>query len=103
MAGYTVNACPKDCIYLQNVHGEIMCCSYILNTSKMRGCDPGPGCKRYVGMRKRPNRRKPGWDTATGKRMWLEGKSDREIADALGVRRDTVGEYRRRVWRHEDG
>lgn len=98
--------CPKDCVYRMNFHYGMTMCGYILITERMRGCDPGPGCIRYTtGTKKKnvlcvkPRGVKASWDTDAGYRMYLEGKTDRQIADALGmgsVRK--ISEYRKRHW-----
>lgn len=107
--------CPADCRYLMQVHSglkeKVVHCGYILLTERMRGCDPGPGCRAYepgkrlsksVGRTVKTNRGpKFTWDERTGFRMWLEGATDREIADELGVSRDLVGDTRRRKWMKE--
>lgn len=43
--------------------------------------------------------KKAGWDTAYGYELYLEGKSDGEIADACKVQISTVQAYRLRRWR----
>lgn len=123
--------CPPGCVYSMVAGGATdgVCsqhCGFILYTGQLRGCDPGPGCTRYrTGRRcgsipgvqavvaegnvirpdgtiRRAGGRKFTWDEQAGKRMWLEGKTDRQIADALGIRRDTVGDCRRRKWMKEE-
>jgi hypothetical protein len=74
-------------------------CGYLGYTGELRGCDPGPGCKRYLKWRNHHNRGKaPTWDVETGRKMWSEGYSDSYIGKKLGVSRETVAEYRRRNW-----
>lgn len=80
-------------------------CDYILVTGKRRGCPAGPMCKRYksVNARKRKVPQLPstfkkdrsGLYTAF-ETMYAEGFSDREIAEDLGVSRDTVSSWRRK-------
>jgi hypothetical protein len=78
-------------------------CNYIFMTHQRRGCDPGPGCKRYVSSKmKRAKLRKASWDTEAGKKLWGKGWKDRQIGEKLGVRVETVGCYRRRVWEKEE-
>lgn len=99
---FTPKKCPPDCIYVHMVNGNLQTCGYIFQAHQMRGCDPGPGCKRYVGSKAKRNKlRRATWDAAKGKRMWLDGCSDGQIARALGAKRDTVASYRRRVWEME--
>lgn len=107
--------CPKGCIWAMLMgngpKGEtIQHCGYILHPGNgARGCEPGPGCKRYQAGKK-PGKttirvKKGGsrfrWDEPRGKKMWKDGKTDREIADALGVDRETIGKTRRRKWMKE--
>lgn len=42
--------------------------------------------------------RKPNWDTDTGRQMWLAGKTDDEIARALGTTARAVNLYKYRNW-----
>ena len=42
--------------------------------------------------------RTPKWDTELGRLLWLEGKSDGEIADELYIPTSSVTSYRRRHW-----
>lgn len=107
--------CPADCKYLMTLnHGqgkETTHCGYLCLTDELRGCEPGMECKRYepgerlsksVGRTVKTNRGpKFTWDERAGFRMWLEGATDREIADELGVSRDLVGDTRRRKWMKE--
>ena len=107
--------CPPDCAHAMRmrdgVGGELVYhCGYILRAGESRGCDPGPGCNKYrpkkgkkpasirVSKRKGPRSQ---WDMEKGRQMWKDGKTDQEIADALGVHRETVGKTRRRKWMKE--
>lgn len=40
----------------------------------------------------------PKWDTALGKQMWEEGKTDRQIADHFGIAPNTVLYQRQKKW-----
>ena len=42
--------------------------------------------------------RKPKWDTELGRLLWLDGQTDGQIADALGIQISTVTAYRKRHW-----
>ena len=42
--------------------------------------------------------RKPKWDVETGKKMWFAGKTDEQIAEALGTTKQAVQLYRTRYW-----
>ncbi len=121
MAGFVPQKCRPGCRYAMAMTSraegtELRGCGYLLQTGKMRGCDPGPECSRYqrgqrrqrgsgAGLRNYGQKQGPKfkWDAEAGRRMWLEGKTDREIADALGTRRDNVGFVRRKYWMKEAG
>lgn len=112
MAEFKPVKCPPGCRYSMCSHAfgkeTVKHCGYILHTGERRGCDPGPGCTRYRRGGRLGNCThirlggpKFAWDEPAGKRMWLEGKTDRQIADALGTRRDNVGRVRRLKWMKE--
>ena len=42
--------------------------------------------------------RKPKWDTELGRLLWLDGQTDGQIADALGVQTSAVTAFRKRHW-----
>ena len=80
-------------------------CDYILITGQRRGCPGGRLCERYKSVNAR--RRKVPQLPSTFKKersglytafdtMYEEGFSDKQIADALGVSRDTVSKWRRK-------
>lgn len=79
-------------------------CDYFLITGKLRGCAVGTLCTRYEHTtgkkRKVPplptifKKEKSGLYTAF-QSLYEEGYSDQEIADAMGVSRDTVARWRR--------
>ena len=97
-----VPKCPEDCVYRKLINGSHWpTCEYLLMANEMRGCEPGPGCKRYVGQVDRIRgykHRKPIWDVEAGKKLWEEGYTDGQIASTLGAKRQTVSEYRKRNW-----
>ena len=76
-------------------------CGFILKTGQSRGCDPGPDCNQYVRRISPRTGRKFTWDESRGRELWLEGRTDQEIADALDVKRKVIGETRRRKWQKE--
>lgn len=43
----------------------------------------------------------PKWDTALGKQMWAEGKSDCEIGRHFGISSNTVLHQRKKYWESE--
>lgn len=98
---FQVVPCPDNCVYLQTINGKGSICGYLLETNQMRGCDPGPGCLRYVAKKEKIRgykSRKPKWDVEKGRRMWESGCTDTQIAKELGIDRGTVTAYRRRCW-----
>lgn len=72
-------------------------------------CAEGPGCIRYKPKKQirrnvprvKSTRNRFTWDERAGHQMWLDGKTDREIAEALGASQNTVGNARRRKWMEE--
>lgn len=105
--------CPPDCEHAMRMHngkdGElIQHCGYILEEGNgPRGCDPGPGCKRYKPRKKKEpvpiqiKKKRPEWDKEKARKLWLDGKPDREIAEAVGVHPETIRKIRRRKWMNE--
>ena len=78
-------------------------CDYWLIADRLRGCPPGAGCLQKIsrkGYKKMGYA--PKWDRASGREMWLAGKSDKEIAEAFGVHVSAVGSVRRKVWEKEN-
>jgi len=74
-------------------------CDYIFIVGVRRPCPPGEGCAAYVSTdRKEEFMRKPNWDTEAGRKMWLEGKKDAEIADEFGISVHAVTSYRSKHW-----
>ena len=74
-------------------------CDYIFVMGIRRPCLPGRDCTVYL-KRKEGEEilRKPQWDTEAGRKMWLEGKSDQQIAEALGTTKAAVQLYRCKKW-----
>ena len=101
--GFVPAKCPEDCVYIKRIHGDPMC-GYLEITDELRGCDPGIGCKRYVGKNedlKAARHRKTTWDVVNGKKLWQAGWKDSMIAKVMRVSPDAVRSYRRRVWEKE--
>ena len=97
--GFKPAKCPEDCAFRIVVNGgHLPMCGYLGYTGELRGCDPGPGCKRYLKWRTQRRGKAATWDVETGRKMWTEGYCDSHIAKKLGVSRETVAEYRRRNW-----
>ena len=97
--------CPEDCHYLRTIEGEKKMCGYIFETGQMRGCDPGLGCNKYVGLNedlKAARHRKTTWDVVNAKKLWQAGWKDSMIAKVMRVSPKTIGAYRRRVWENKE-
>lgn len=106
--------CPPNCEYasLYGLGGSgkrEYSCNYIFREGHSRGCDPGPGCIRYKPKKQirrnvprvKSTRNRFTWDERVGHQMWLDGKTDQEIAEALGASQNTVSNARRRKWMKE--
>lgn len=72
-------------------------CDYILIADQRRPCPPGPGCSVRRTTKEVKRMGKPRWDTELGRLLWLEGKSDAQIAKEMGVAPNTVL-HQRRKW-----
>ena len=79
-------------------------CDYILVTGKRRGCPAGPLCLRYkpvtVKERKVPQLPSTFKKDRSGlyiafQSLYEDGYSDQEIADTMGVGKETVARWRR--------
>ncbi len=84
----------SDCVYYAS---STRTCDYILTTDRMRPCPAGEGCtERYT--RKEATMAKATWDTAAAYDLYLAGKSDKEISEALNVPIGSVSFYRKKHW-----
>ena len=95
------NILTKDCRGCMYLSLSVGSCDYILIEDKRRPCPGGKGCTvRKDGVRPQHEeaRKKPKWDTEMGKQLWKAGKTDEEIANAMGVTRDAVSSYRLKHW-----
>lgn len=86
--------CSK-CIYYGR---STRTCDYILMEDQRRPCPAGDGCTARRTSRKVSKMGKPRWDTELGRLLWLDGKSDREIAVEMGVATNTVLHQRKTKW-----
>jgi hypothetical protein len=93
----------KGCYYLAGQVGrshQETYCLYWERADKLRGCPAGTGCtkkitkKEYIAMAK--------IDKEQARQMWLEGKTDDEIAKAFGVTKQAVSAIRRKHWEKAD-
>ena len=74
-------------------------CDYIFIVGERRPCEAGKNCTAFVSRnRKDEFMRKPNWDTEEGRRMWMSGKKDEEIADAFGISTGAVTSRRKKYW-----
>ena len=83
------------CIYYGK---STMSCDYILIEDQMRPCPAGAGCKARITRKEAGKRVQTKWDTELGRRMHLEGRSDKEIAEHFGIAVSTVSYQRRKSW-----
>ena len=73
-------------------------CNYLLDTGHRRPCPSGKGCTEHTS--KKPITIKRGgfkgvmWNTSLAKRMVEEGKTDKEIASAVGRSEKTIQNWR---------
>ena len=72
-------------------------CDYILIADQRRPCPPGAECTVRRTSKEVKKMGKPRWDTELGRLLWLEGKSDAQIAKEMGVAPNTVL-HQRRKW-----
>lgn len=72
-------------------------CDYILIADQRRPCPPGLECTVRRTLKDVKKMGKPRWDTEFGRLLWLEGKSDVQIAKEMGVAPNTVL-HQRRKW-----
>lgn len=91
----------NDCAFKGTNTGT---CDYILITGKRRACPAGPLCVRYksVSTRERKVPQLPSTFKKDNSGLFIafqslyeEGYSDREIADIMGVGKETVARWRR--------
>lgn len=104
----------RKCRYRDNTAG---CCEFILIEGHSRGCKPEK-CQKWrtrnadgethsVAARQLPKRGSQGegeteekkrkrYDDAEALRMWVNGDTDKEIADKLGVSRETIIGWRKK-------
>lgn len=94
----------KGCYYLAGDIGrswQETYCLYWERADALRGCPAGTGCdkkitkKEYIAMAR--------IDKEQARQMWLEGKTDAEIAKAFGATKQTIGAIRRKYWEKADG
>ena len=71
-------------------------CDYILIADQRRPCPPGAECTVRRTTKEGKRMGKARWDTELGRLLWLEGKSDAQIAKEMGVAPNTVLHQRRR-------
>lgn len=73
-------------------------CDYILIEDRRRPCPPGDACTARTTRRQQMGGKKPKWDTELGRLLYLDGRSDAQIAEELGVSQTAVMNYRIRHW-----
>lgn len=91
----------KGCYYLAGQVGrshQETYCLYWERADKLRGCPAGAGCNKKITKKEYAMAFQSKWDKEAGRQMWLDGKSDKEIAAAYGVSTTAVRAVRTRVW-----
>lgn len=77
-------------------------CNYLLVMDVRRGSPAGAGCDKKISKKEFNRMGIPrAWDEEGGRRMWLAGKGDAEIAKACGVTQATISYFRRKHWEAE--
>lgn len=84
-----------DCIYYAK---STRSCDFFIMEDRLRGCPGGDGCRARRTKKDVKKAMSPKWDTALGKQMWEEGKSDRQIAEHFGISPNTVLYQRQKKW-----
>ncbi len=99
----TCTARCRTCRYRWQVSETEVCCGYFCITGRRRPCPPGAGCTEYIrderAAKERaqaPRQRQISWDTDHARRLWQDGATDQEIADAVGASKDAVRHWRQR-------
>lgn len=92
----TCDAYCEGCYYYGPAHRT---CDYWEKEDKLRGCPAGAGCDKKITEKEHRKMSFEGkWDKDAGKQMWLQGKSDKEIAEAFGVSSTAVYQIRKKYW-----
>ena len=95
----TENVCTDRCALCFFRGRSTGTCDYIFVMGIRRPSLPGKDCTVYLSRKEGEEiLRKPKWDTEAGRKMWLDGKTDKQIADALGTTDRAVNLYRYRKW-----
>lgn len=77
-------------------------CNYLLVMDVRRGSPAGAGCDKKISKKEFNRMGIPrAWDKEGGRRMWLAGKGDAEIAKACGVTQGTISYFRKKHWEAE--
>lgn len=96
VGGVTCDAYCQGCYYFGPAHQT---CDYWEKADELRGCPPGNGCTRRITKKEYMKMAAPSkWDKAIGHEMWKDGKSDKEIGEALGVTAQAVSLHRKKYW-----
>lgn len=86
----------EDCAYYTPTTET---CDYWLIEDRLRGCPGGPGCDKKITKKEYRKMNPAGkWDKAAGMKMWQEGKTDKEIAEAFCVTPSAVFQIRKKKW-----
>lgn len=107
--GIEKNPLAKPCMGCAFLGRNLGNCDYWLLMDKLRPCKPGkdctvkkkdaPECVDGKSAEKRDcGGRRVTWDTEKAFQMYKDGATDREIYEALGIKKNTFVAYRKRQW-----
>ncbi len=101
--GGSVSDNCKGCAYAVRLSGD-WCCDYLNLTGRRRPCPPGEECTvraegggeaKRIWKENAPMKGRS-WDTEKAMALYSEGKTDREIAEAVFASPGVVGVWRRK-------
>lgn len=91
------NAYCMRCVHHGNSGNLGVTCDYLLNVGKMRGCEPGEGCKRFTAGRSQSSQGGGRIDWEELVRLKKKGVSDADCARRYGVTLAAIGYAKKRL------
>lgn len=83
------------CSHRVQLDPSTSCCNYMIDTGMRRPCASGYGCVCHTNPKSEKKRgRASDWDKALAYKLFKEGKTDKEIATAVGKSKNTVQRWR---------
>lgn len=78
--------------------GETSCCGYILDTGHKRPCPAGAGCTEHTNVEraKQSKPEKPAYDCKLMRKLFFDGKTDKQIAQIVGRSETAICSCRKR-------